>query len=194
MWLLGPVLDRLNSNQKLPIKGDILRYVEGRKLRGLKGVRLETHICCPLIDGTEMARCEDPQFGCLVSGDPCAVAAIKNDKKIKNLVVKDSLKFVNIRKSRSKNSEAALLSRNLYKEEMKRVLNISPEDANQKISNERLRSERARYEDLVFLEDQLSSRKFRIGEVDEKFVKTVQRINLRESKLRLVEKENQIKK
>ena len=53
MWLLGPVLDRLNSNQKLPIKGDILRYVEGRKLRGLKGVRLETHICCPLIDGTE---------------------------------------------------------------------------------------------------------------------------------------------
>ena len=84
------------------------------------------------------------------------------------------MKFVNIRKSRSKNSEAALLSRNLYKEEMKRVLNISPEDAAQKMSNDRLRSERARYEDLVFLEDQLSSRKFRIGEVDEKFVKTVQ--------------------
>ena len=86
VYLLGPALPALSSGGKLPLNGDILRYLVGRINRHPRGQKPERHILCPLVSGTTSGSCylED---GCVSLGDRCVVAEVKEDSWLNSKLV-----------------------------------------------------------------------------------------------------------
>ena len=92
VFLLGSTLSQLSSSGKVPLKGDIQRYLKGCISRNKRGLKPETLICCPLNSQTKIASCDDPDRGCQNSGDRCVVAEVKQDTWLKSAVpIKDDL-------------------------------------------------------------------------------------------------------
>ena len=84
VFLLGSTLSQISSSGKLPVKGDVQRYLKGRITRNKRGVKPETLICCPLNSQTKVACCDDLDRGCQKSGDRCVVAELKQDSWLKS--------------------------------------------------------------------------------------------------------------
>ena len=81
MLLLGRPLLSLDSGGKLPLKGDVIRFVRGRHLA--KDTDLKRIISCPLMKGTTSVSCYQ-SGGCIENGPRCAVAEVKEDSWLKS--------------------------------------------------------------------------------------------------------------
>ena len=186
VWLLGPTLDTLSSSARLPTRSSVQLYLQGRMVRSNRGMKPEEVISCPRVHGTRDASCRHPATVCLRSGDLCVVEAIKqdswyesklpmvNDEKIKVMVKNDFEEFVKRRKDKSRISVSVIKKRRQFQDEMKKVLNIASPDAVEDIMKDSVRSKVAKEEDVLFLKDQLSERRFTVGKVDLKYVKKVE--------------------
>ena len=185
VFLLGSTLSQISSSGKLPVKGDVQRYLKGRITRNKRGVKPETLICCPLNSQTKVACCDDLDRGCQKSGDRCVVAelkqdswlksgyAIKDDHEITKMILRDYEKLKILVKHKSKTSQVAEEERKSFKLEMSKLLDIARYDAEDIIMKDKLRSKEAKEEDLSFLKDQRSERKGKVSVIDKKHQQAV---------------------
>ena len=185
VFLLGSTLSQISSSGKLPVKGDVQRYLKGRITRNKRGVKPETLICCPLNSQTKVACCDDLDRGCQKSGDRCVVAelkqdswlksgyAIKDDHEITKMILRDYEKLKILVKHKSKTSQVAEEERKSFRLEMSKLLDIARYDAEDIIMKDKLRSKEAKEEDLSFLKDQRSERKGKVSVIDKKHQQAV---------------------
>ena len=174
VYLLGPALPALSSGGKLPLRGDVLRYIVGRINRHPRGQKPERHILCPLASGTTSGSCYSEK-GCVSLGDRCVVAEVKEDSWLKSklpmkddralskLIMEDYSMLKRLKKEKGRKTEAAESLRERFKEKMGKTFEAAHTNAKALIRKDRLRSKEAIDEDILFLEDQLCGR--RVGKV-----------------------------
>ena len=203
MWLLGPVLTELDSKGKLPLRGDVLRYVRGRQTAEKKGQKLEKFVSCPQVTHSSSISCS-METGCQLQKKMCAVAAVKadswlaskiplvSDKTIRDQIIKDYKLWENARKNRNKMSVHLMEERNNVMNYMNSVFDISKADAEEIIMKDRQRSDKAKEEDINFLKEQLTNGMNRVSRVSKDIdLKYLETVNKKMAKVEAFEKQKE---
>ena len=198
VWLV----ESLSENHPpglLPVKLDVLKEALWQEQSG-------GNISCPVQHGTNELKCEDPAVGCQSSGQ-CSVRKLLNfwrEAGIKTLGsrgVKTKIELLlkeykDLKKSRSKSSEAAVIKRHGFRDRLaSQCFDILAPDAKEDIQKDRLRSQADKDSDLAFIEDQVfGARKMRFTSVDTVYSARVEKRKSRElgSQSRVVQEEARV--
>lgn len=195
-FIVGKVEDHI-PDSVLPTNRDILKYLLYRKQEKLKTSKksppLMPILSCKLSPKLE-ALCSR-EDGCLSTEDRCIVGSLKEiwrkagistmaDNSIQNKLIKLNDAYNNILKHRSKTSPKAEKDRQDFDKYLDTLFDIAHKDAETSISNDRLRSDKAKSEDLTFLQDQRSDRKMTMSNKDLQYSKKVSEKIERESRKR----------
>ena len=164
VYMFGQGNSSFPSAGKLPLTGDVMRYLVYRKqLPEFKTSSPSAVICCPLKTGTQDASCLDPG-GCSDpasgGGSKCVVAKVKSDGHWAESglsVIKDQnilrkiLKIYETKQKLAKHKSRQLPSEDAkrleFKNEMESLFDISVPNIIEKIEKDRLRSDQAKKED-----------------------------------------------
>ena len=169
-WVLGRLIEDLVPipSCQLPTNGDVIRnYVYLSK--GPMRLNKKEEVILQVLKNVE------PFWN--VAGIKCQDIR-KNDppkKKLRDLIQE----YLYIKKNKDNEDYDVFKKANFYKNILGKLFDIAARDAEKTIENDKLRSQLAKEEDLQFLADQRSERKFVLGSVDRNYTRKIENKEIR---------------